>query len=198
MRPLAAPLVAAYGALAVWLYHGSFPWEDTVVMVVWFAALLLVVASGRAWRLGRAEGALFWGAALLFPAWEFWVRWVLRHDGPPWSWTWLNRPEHLVWMALTVVVLSPLYRASLERLGFVARLVFVLGLACLVGNANEFFEYAQRAHAGHAERAPYYPDTIVDMLVNVPGGLLGFALLELARLPGRGRAARGEPGVSSD
>ncbi|WP_407571267.1 hypothetical protein [Deinococcus altitudinis] len=176
-RPISAATgicaVGAVCALALLAYQLSFPPFHTVVMVAWTLLALCTYASARAapWPYQR----VWWTALVGFPVWEYALKFMIIRDVIPYSWFWLNRLEHLGWMASLLLLLTPACR-RIWLLPSPFPLLFVLGLGGLIGNLNEFFEYALRLIWHTAGGSVWYSDTLLDMMTNVPGALLAFLI----------------------
>ncbi|ULH14937.1 hypothetical protein MF271_13290 [Deinococcus sp. KNUC1210] len=154
-------------------YRMAFHAFDLILVAAW---AVLALATFR--RMGTSSFAvqrMWWTTLLLFPIWEFAIKWMVQHNVIAYSWWWLNRLEHFGWMASLLLLLLPIYQ-ELFRLGWFTALLFVLGLGSIIGNLNEFWEFGLRVQAGTAGRGVLYLDTILDMLTNVPGALLAFLI----------------------
>jgi hypothetical protein len=161
-----------------------------VVMVAWSLLALFTFAPMRAAPLPYQR--VWWAAFLLFPVWEFGLKFMITRDVIAYSWFWLNRLEHLGWMASLLLLLTPACR-RVWALPTPFPLLFVLGLGTLIGNLNEFFEYALRLRWHTAGGSVWYSDTILDMLTNLPGALLAFLIgWQLIRASAQLESARPE------
>ncbi|GGR04757.1 hypothetical protein [Deinococcus ruber] len=154
-------------------YRLAFHAFDLILVTAW--AVLALATFRRMGASPLAVQRLWWSTLVLFPIWEFVIKWMVQHNVIAYSWWWLNRLEHFGWMASLLLVLLPIYQ-RLFRLGWPAALLFVLGLGSSIGNLNEFWEFGLRLQAGTAGRGVLYLDTILDMLTNVPGALLAFLI----------------------
>ncbi|ADV67232.1 hypothetical protein [Deinococcus maricopensis] len=166
-------IVAAWGAVSVVAYAWAFARFDVLVMVAWAALALGTWSAMR--RAPPGARRAWWVTLLVFPAWEFALKWLISRDVMAYSWWWLNRLEHWGWMTAVLVLLLPTYRGVLRgSVGFA--LVFVLGLSALIGNANEMFEFAWRLRRGGVDVSVLYRDTMQDLIVNVAGALTAFVI----------------------
>ena len=163
--------VATCSAVALAAYWLSFSPFNTVVMVAWTLLSLCTLSAMQAAPAPYRRA--WWAAFLAFPVWEFGLKYMITRDVIAYSWFWLNRLEHLGWMASSLMLLLPACRQIWE-LPWPFALLFMLGLGGLIGNLNEFFEYALRLNWNTAGKSVWYSDTILDMLTNVPGALLAF------------------------
>jgi hypothetical protein len=92
----------------------------------------------------------------------------------------INRGEHFCWAIALIFFFLPLIAGFWKSLNSWQNLIFILGFVCLLGNINEFLEYILRiqpASRDNALFAYFYHDTILDMMMNLLGGLVGFAIL---------------------
>ena len=165
--PLAALLTAV--SLELLAYRLAFSDFDSLVMLAWALLALCTYRPMRASPLALQR--VWWLVLLLYPCWEFGLKWLITRNVIASSWFWLNRLEHLGWMLSLLLLLLPAYR-RVWTFGWLLATLFVLGLGAFIGNLNEFWEYAVRLQAGTAGRGVLYGDTILDLLTNVPGAML--------------------------
>jgi len=100
----------------------------------------------------------------------------------PYSWFWLNRLEHFCWSLAVVIIFLPIFIDIWKTLTWWQNLTFAIGLVCILGNLNEFFEYFLRSRSSVTNYrlfAAFYWDTIYDMMINMMGGFVGFVVLKL-------------------
>jgi len=176
-------VMIAAAILAGGVYAAVLARPDVAIVTAWFLVALTFTWGGFVRQLRPREYRLYVGVTLAFPVVEFALKWLMARDAWRDWWFWLNRIEHWAWMTGTVVLLYPAFRPYFRTLPIGVSLVMVLGLACLVGNLNEFWEYARRVTLLNADRTccpAFYADTLQDMIVNVAGGLTGFLLLRRA------------------
>lgn len=149
---------------------------------IWFAVFFIFKFSKLEAKLSNSERRLYLTTALVFPIVETWLNWMIQKNIVPYSWFWLNRLEHLCSSVGVTIILLPIYINIWHSLKWWQSLVFILGLVCLIGNLNEFFEYFLRVCCkaiNYGKFAVYYSDTIYDMGVNLIGGLIGFLIVKL-------------------
>ncbi|WP_009633646.1 hypothetical protein [Synechocystis sp. PCC 7509] len=149
---------------------------------IWFAVFFIFRFSNLEKNLSSNEHRLYLTTAFVFPIIETWLTWMIQKDIIPYSWFWLNRLEHFFSALGVVIILLPIYINIWHKLKWWQSLIFVLGLICIIGNLNEFFEFFLRVCCKpikHSKFAVYYPDTIYDMGVNLMGGLVGFLIIKL-------------------
>jgi hypothetical protein len=94
---------------------------------------------------------------------------------------WINRLEHFSWATVLTIFFLPILAPIWKRLNLWQNFLFILSFVCLLGNLNEFLEFATRIQ--HSTLDPvlfsaFYSDTIYDMMMNLFGGLLGFWILK--------------------
>lgn len=149
---------------------------------IWFAAFFIFRFSKLEKNLSTNEHKLYLSTAFVFPIIETWLTWMIQKNILPYSWFWLNRLEHFFSAVGVTIMLLPIYINIWHKLKWWQNLAFILGLICLIGNLNEFFEFLLRVCCKpikYRDFAVYYSDTIYDMGVNLLGGLVGFLLIKL-------------------
>lgn len=149
---------------------------------IWFAAFFVFRFSKLETKLSSSEHQLYLTTAFVFPLIETWLTWMIQRNVISYSWFWLNRLEHFFSSVGVVIILLPIYINIWYSLKWWQNLIFILGLICLIGNLNEFFEYFLRVCCkpiNYSRLGIYYPDTIYDMSVNLIGGLVGFLIVKL-------------------
>lgn len=149
---------------------------------IWFAVFFIFRFSKIETNLSTSEHRLYLLTAFVFPIIETSLTWMIQKNIIPYSWFWLNRAEHFFSAIGVTIILLPIYINTWYKLNWWQNLVFTLGLVCLIGNLNEFFEYFLRACCkpiNYGKFAVYYPDTIYDMGANFIGGLVGFLVIKL-------------------
>jgi hypothetical protein len=131
-------------------------------------------------KLSNQEHYLYLLAILLYPPAETAVQLIQMQRLIPSDFTWINRLEHFCWAIALAFFFLPFIASVWKRLNGWQNLIFVFGFVCLLGNLNEFLEYLlriQNTPLDQALFAKFYTDTILDMTMNLLGGLVGFALL---------------------
>lgn len=149
---------------------------------IWFAVFFAFRFFKLENRLSSSEHKLYITTVFVFPIIETWLTWMIQKDVIPYSWFWLNRLEHFFSAVGVTILFLPIYINVWLKLEWWQNLVFVLGLICLIGNLNEFFEFFLRVcckPVKYSRLGGYYPDTIYDMGVNLIGGFVGFFLIKL-------------------
>jgi len=153
-----------------------------VLGCVWFSVFFISRFSKLEAQLPSREHKLYLITAFIFPIIETWINWVINKNILPNFLIGLNRLEHFCSSVGVVIILLPIYINIWHRLKPWQNLVFILGLICLIGNLNEFFEYYLRVCCKFVSDEKfifYYEDTIYDMGVNLIGGLAGFIIVKL-------------------
>lgn len=148
---------------------------------IWFLVFFIFRFSKLEKNLSGREHKLYLITAFVFPIIETGLTWIIQKNIIPHSWFQLNRLEHFFSAVGVTILLLPIYINIWHRLKWWQSLIFVLGLICLVGNLNEFFEFSLRICCKPIKSsrfAVYYPDTIYDMGVNLIGGLVGFLVIK--------------------
>ncbi len=149
---------------------------------IWFAVFFIFRFSNLEKNLSSSEHKLYLTTAFVFPVIETWLTWMIQKNIIPYSWFWLNRLEHFFLSIGVTIIFLPSYTSIWYDLKWWQNLIFLLGLICLIGNLNEFFEYFLRAccqSINYSKFAVYYPDTIYDMGMNLIGGFVGFLIVKL-------------------
>lgn len=149
---------------------------------IWFAVFFIFRLSNLEKNLSISEHKLYIVTAFVFPITETWLTWMIQKNIIPYSWFWLNRLEHFCSAIGVSIILLPIYINIWHSLKWWQNLIFILGLICLIGNLNEFFEFFLRVCCqpiNYSKFALYYSDTIYDMGVNLIGGLVGFLIIKL-------------------
>jgi hypothetical protein len=130
--------------------------------------------------LPEGEHRIYLTTMLLYPLAETGVQWMQVRNLIPDSWTLVNRLEHFCWATALTLLFLPLIVQIWQRLEIWQSLLFIVGFVCLLGNLNEFLEYFSRIQSSPIDQAKFawfYIDTIYDMMMNLLGSLVGFALL---------------------
>jgi hypothetical protein len=149
---------------------------------IWFAVFFIFRFSKLEAKLSSSAHNLYLVTVFLFPIVETWTTWMIQENIIPYSWFWLNRLEHFSSAVGVTIILLPIYINIWYHLKWWQNLIFILGLICLIGNLNEFFEFFLRVCCKHVKRsslAVYYADTIYDMGANLVGGFVGFLIIKL-------------------
>lgn len=151
-----------------------------VLSCVWFGVFFLFRFLGLEAKLPNREHRLYLITMFVYPLIETAITWAIKKNIVPYSWHVLNRLEHFGTAVALVIIFLPVFVDIWISLKWWQSLVFILGLVCLVGNINEFFEYSLRACCkpySDIKYAAYYWDTIYDMVMNIAGGLVGFVII---------------------
>ncbi len=149
---------------------------------IWFAVFFLFRFSKLETKLSTSEHRLYLATSFLFPIVETWLTWMIQKNIIPYSWFWLNRLEHFCSAIGVTIILLPIYINVWHSLKWWQNLIFILGLICLIGNLNEFFEYFLRVcckSINYSKFGFYYIDTMYDMGINLVGGFVGFLIVKL-------------------
>lgn len=151
-----------------------------ILSCVWFGVFFLFRFSQLESKLSNKEHRLYLLTIFIYPLIETLITWLIKKNIIPYSWHWLNRLEHFGTSVALVIILLPVFTGVWTSLKWWQTLAFIIGLVCLVGNINEFFEYSLRACCkpySDVKYAVYYWDTIYDMVMNIAGGLVGFIII---------------------
>lgn len=151
-----------------------------VLSCVWFGVFFLFRFLNLEAKLTNKEHQLYLKTMFIYPLIETLITWTIKKDIVPYSWHVLNRLEHFGTSVALVIILLPVFTEVWASLKWWQSLVFIIGLVCLIGNVNEFFEYSLRACCktySDIKYAVYYWDTIYDMVMNIAGGLVGFLII---------------------
>jgi hypothetical protein len=165
-------------ALTLFAYNFFFQW-----------GLMITALCGIFWffRLTRLEANLtppqqlrYWLTVALYPPIETAVLVVKIRGYLPLDADWTNRLEHMCWAASLTIFFLPILAPIWQQLKPWQNLIFLVGFVCLLGNLNEFLEFALRIKTQPIDVptfARFYSDTIYDMTMNVIGSFLGFGIL---------------------
>ncbi|MBN1618527.1 YdcF family protein [Candidatus Dojkabacteria bacterium] len=180
------------GAKTLWFVVGYVLFF--VVMIYWsywyslyltFLILIIGVAGLFFWlrgwvgQLEPKRQAYFWICLLGFPFLELLIKHCIVHEYISYSWNYLNRLEHLVWVLSVSGFLLPVLFSSGTKLKWPIRMGLVVGVITVLGNINEMLEYLIRLLSGKTSDyylGLFYVDTMIDQLVNLVGAFLGFVL----------------------
>lgn len=174
---------AAFALAVIAVYAASVSPLGLGLAVAWFAVWGTLRATGVLRRLDAREAFLVARVAVAFPLVELGIKLMIERNVIPYSWFWLNRLEHWAGMTAALLLLYAPLKPAWTALGDRARLLLALGAASLLGNLNEFWEYGLRASGGDLKLGQY-GDTILDMAVNLLGGLTAWVVLRaIARRP---------------
>ncbi len=149
-----------------------------VMVVAFFILFWIFRLTGMENRLPHRDRNLYLLTLLIYVPAETAVQWSGVNGLIPPDFTWINRLEHACWAAMLSILFLPLLSGIYHRLTRWHGFLFILGFVCLLGNLNEFLEFATRLeYAQDAERfARFYSDTIYDMMMNLLGGTIGFGI----------------------
>lgn len=155
------------------LFFGWGLMVGTLFSIFWLFRL-----TGMEAKLSDRDRHLYLWTLLLYTPTETAVQWLGVRGFIPSDFTWINRLEHACWAAMLCILFLPMIFQIWRQLTLWQNLLFVIGFVCLLGNLNEFFEFATRIHesANTAQFARFYSDTIYDMMMNLIGGLVGFGI----------------------
>ncbi|HEY9703034.1 MAG TPA: hypothetical protein V6C58_11335 [Allocoleopsis sp.] len=153
-----------------------------ILICVWFSLFFLFRFTKLEEQLTNIERVFYLSTILAYPIMASLIKWMIAKNIIPNSWWWLNRFEHGIWALAMVIFCLPLYTNFWRLLNWWQSLLFILGLVCLLGNLNEFAEFFTRMPPPKIKIndkifAIYYIDTIYDMMMNILGGFIGFAIL---------------------
>lgn len=153
--------------------------QFVVLILIWFG-VVFVLRKNYVNRLKGKRLQLFWVTVYLYPIIELVIKYMIVFDVISYSWFWLNRVEHFVWVVAVEILLMPAFSRTLKKLSWKESMVFVVSAMVFIGNLNEFMEYILRAYLGFGSRDKfglYYWDTIYDQVVNLAGAVVGFILI---------------------
>ena len=168
-------------AMIIWGYF-IFPlWS--VMLIVWFAVATYAVAKHLDVRLDERQRSTYWLIIYLYPLIESIIKYMINGNVIAYSWFWLNRLEHFAWAVAMGLLLIPFLSPSLRKLSLPFQLLLYVGAVVIIGNLNEFFEYAIRIYIGmfgnQAKMAAFYWDTIYDLVINMLGSAFSFYLYSI-------------------
>jgi hypothetical protein len=152
-----------------------------VLMIsVWFTLFFIFRLSGLEQQLSTDQQRLYYAVILLYPVLETAIKWLIIHGQIPSDWIWVNRLEHGSWAIATAILFLPFLASIWQALTIGQAFLFVIGLVCFFGNLNECLEYWLTTRSGILNGellANDYRETITDLIVNMVGATIGFALL---------------------
>jgi hypothetical protein len=169
-----------YAAALILFATTMFP--TWVMMIsVFFSVFFLFRFTRLTAHLTPPELKIYYWAMFLYPLLATAVQWMAKQGWLTQHWLVINRVEHAAWAAFMVILFSPLFSEFWQFLKPWQNLLCVVGFVCLLGNSVEFLEFYLRLAPGWVilpERSGfYYTDTILDMMMNLVGGSVGFLIL---------------------
>jgi hypothetical protein len=154
----------------------------TLMICIWFGLFFGFRLAKLESQLWDKEHQIYLATVLIYPVVASAIKWAIVKEIVPYSWFLLNRIEHFIWAVAVAIIFLPTYTNFWKKLRWWQSLTYIIGLVCLLGNLNEFFEYLIRLKmfgiAGIERNTAYYWDTIYDQAINLIGGLVGFILLK--------------------
>jgi hypothetical protein len=136
-------------------------------------------------KLSSRQRWVYLMTVLLYPVAETTVLWLKMHGFFPPDFDLVNRFEHSCWAIALSMMFLPFISGVWKQLNPWQNLIFIVGFVCLLGNFNEFLEYfvrTQHPPFNDALFANFYIDTIYDMMMNLTGSLISFAILRYGEL----------------
>jgi hypothetical protein len=165
-------------SLTLFSFSLFFQWGLMVGML--FFIFFCFRWTGLEVALADRERSNYLFAILLYPLAETIIKLLQIKGMISDDFTVLNRLEHFCWAIALMFFFLPLIAGFWKSLKGWQNLIFILGFVCLLGNLNEFLEYLLRIQQSPIDKtlfASFYIDTILDMTMNLLGGLVGFGLL---------------------
>jgi hypothetical protein len=159
-----------------------------VFLAVWLGISLFWSYTKQDQVFNQSESKVYLFSLFFYPILGTLIKVYIFLVKFPDTYFWVNRLEHTLWAMALVILLLPFWKRlwiGLKGLPRFARndhifalFIIVVGVICLFGNMVEFVEYAFR-FLGHLQWKydKCYPDTIFDMMSNVVGASLGFAVV---------------------
>jgi hypothetical protein len=153
-----------------------------VIMIsVFFGIFFLFRFSRLTAHLSQQELKIYHWAMFGYPILETAVQWMAKQGWLTRHWMVINRIEHSAWAIFVVILFSPMFLEFWKFLKPWQNLLCIVGFICLLGNLVEFLEFYFRLSLGWIilpERSGFfYTDTILDMMMNLIGGGIGFVIL---------------------
>lgn len=162
-------LISLYFIVLMLIAYNIYPLL-TMLVGIWLIIIIVVALSSE-----RING-WWWFLVLVYPPIEILIKANYVFDFVPYSWFWVNRFEHFLWAFLMCVLIYPALKNQLEKIPFYLRFIFISSVVVAIGSANEIFEGFIRSYMGINDLlrlSNYYTDTLIDMIVNIVGALLG-------------------------
>jgi hypothetical protein len=165
-----------------------------VIMIsVFFGIFFLFRFTRQIDRMALVEQRFYHWAMVIYPLAATAVQWMAMRGWLVQHWTVINRAEHAVWAGFMTILFLPTYSESWHLLKPWQNFLRVVGFVCLLGNCVEFMEFYLRLSPGWIilpERSGmFYTDSILDMMMNLLGGSLGFGMLSWLKAIGQGKYA---------
>jgi hypothetical protein len=168
-------------AVALTLFATTMFRTWVMMISVFFGIFFLFRFTRRTDQLTTLERQIYHWIMVLYPLAETAVQWMAKQGWLTQNWMIINRVEHSVWAMFIVVLFSPIFSEFWKFLKPWQNLLCVVGSVCLLGNLIEFLEFYFRLSPGWIilpERSGiFYTDTILDMMMNLLGGSIGFLIL---------------------
>ena len=167
------------GTVGITGYFFIFPMLGGLVFF-WAILYTIVIWKGLDKKLSQRERNLWFIIVILYPILEAIIKYYLTFNVIPYSWSWINRIEHILSAIAIQIMFLPFFISTLKKLNLVERFLLLLCFTVFIGNLNEFQEYLIRLKLGLTGKnyfSAYYWDTIYDMAMNVLGGVIGFGVI---------------------
>ena len=149
---------------------------------IWFGLFFGFRINHLESQLLEKEHRIYLATVLIYPIVETCIKWGIEKNVVPNSWLVLNRIEHFLGAIAMTLIFLPTYTEFWKKLRWWQALTYIIGLICIMGNLNEFFEYFVRRQRFNVlepyQIALYYWDTIYDQIMNFLGGFIGFGILK--------------------
>lgn len=129
--------------------------------------------------LSHKERKVWLAVLFLYPILETLIKVFIEANFIPYSWRPINIAEHILWAASMYLILLPITKRFINRNGLFLGLFITFCIVILIGNINEFVEAALRFLWNlntESRLIAYYFDTIIDLIDNCIGGLIGMHL----------------------
>ncbi|MBN2015653.1 hypothetical protein JW766_02370 [Candidatus Dojkabacteria bacterium] len=152
----------------------------SLLLIIWFGLFFLARHRKLDRKLNKKEAKFYYIVIFTYPLLEGIIKLLIVQNIIPGSWFWLNRVEHFLSAIAIEALFYPLLKPTILKLNQKEAFIFVVSTVVLIGNFNEFFEYAIRLQLKLTDAArfsAYYWDTIYDMAINILGASTGFLLL---------------------
>jgi hypothetical protein len=154
-----------------------FPFWSSII-AVWASIYFYSKLKNLVRELSPSFRKIFLITAFAYPLVESGIKYIVSNDVIENSWVWLNRVEHFGFNIALCILVYPILSNWLKKLDFFGKALLYIGTLTIVGNLNEFMEFFLRLFWDLQENfAHYYPDTMIDLIVNIVGTLCGFLLV---------------------
>jgi hypothetical protein len=146
-------------------------------LIIWFGLIIIFTWFKKDKEIPSNLNRLYHINIYFYPLIASIIKYAIEANLIPYSWFWLNRLEHGFWSFCVIILLLPLTAEILKQSKF-QFFILNLGLIAILGNLIEILEYLIRVLVNlndYYVLSVIYRDTVLDMITNFIGGLLGIS-----------------------